>query len=219
MGRSGAIAAAAAAAAAVALGAGAGAAVAQDRKVRIHMQSSFASSLPLLGADANYTVDQIRKLSAGNIDIRFFEPGALVPPGQSFDAVSSGALDAAWATPGYWAGKDMAFAIFSTVPFGPGIGEYLAWMKEGGGEKMMQALYARYDIHSVMCHLSPPKASGWFRKEIKTLDDLTGLKVRFFGLGAHVMEKFGVSTQLLPAGEILQALQFGTIDATEHLGP
>ena len=204
-------------AAAVALGAGA--ATAQDKKVRIQMQSNFASTLALLGPDANYTVDQIKKLSADNIDIKFFEPGSLVPPGQAFDAVSSGALDAAWATPGYWTGKDIAFAVFSTVPFGPGIPEYLAWMKEGGGEKLMQALYAKYNIHSVMCHLIPPEASGWFRNEIKSLEDLKGLKMRFFGLGANVMQKLGVSTQLLQAGEIFQALQLGTIDATEFSMP
>ena len=142
-----------------------------------------------------------------------------MPANQAFDAVSSGALDAAWATPGFWTGKDIAFAVYSTVPFGPGMGEYLAWMKEGGGEKMLQALYAKYNIHSVICHLIPPEASGWFRKEIKTLEDLKGLKMRFFGLGANVMQKLGVSTQLLQAGEIFQALQLGTIDATEFSMP
>lgn len=206
-------------AAAAAVACASGPAVAQDKKVRMQMQSNFASTLALLGPNANYTVDQIRKLSAGSIDIKFFEPGALVPPGQAFDSVASGALDAAWATPGFWTGKDIAFAVFSTVPFGPGLGEYLAWMKHGGGEQLMQQLYAKYNIHAVMCHLIPPEASGWFRKEIKTLEDLKGLKMRFFGLGANVMQKLGVSTQLLQAGEIFQALQLGTIDATEFSMP
>jgi TRAP-type mannitol/chloroaromatic compound transport system substrate-binding protein len=206
-------------AAAVAVGLGAVSAAAQDKKVRLQMQSNFASSLSLLGPNAQYTVSQIAKLSNGSIDIKFLEPGAIVPAGQAFDAVSSGALDAAWATPGFWTGKDIGFAVYSTVPFGPGMGEYLAWMKEGGGEKMLQALYAKYNIHSVICHLIPPEASGWFRKEIKTLDDLKGLKMRFFGLGANVMQKLGVSTQLLQAGEIFQALQLGTIDATEFSMP
>ncbi len=204
-------------AAAIALGAVS--AAAQDKKVRIQMQSNFASTLALLGPNAKYTVDQVNKLSGGSIDMKFFEPGALVPAGQAFDAVSSGALDAAWATPGFWTGKDIAFAVYSTVPFGPGLGEYLGWMKEGGGEKMLQALYAKYNIHSVICHLIPPEASGWFRKEIKTLDDMKGLKMRFFGLGANVMQNLGVSTQLLQAGEIFQALQLGTIDATEFSMP
>ena len=161
---------------------------AQDKKVRIQMQSNFASTLALLGPNAKFTVDQINKVSGGSIEMKFFEPGALVPPAQAFDAVSSGALDAAWATPGFWTGKDIAFAVYSTVPFGPGMGEYLAWMKEGGGEKMLQELYAKYNIHSVICHLIPPEASGWFRKEINTLADLKGLKMRFFGLGANVMQ-------------------------------
>ena len=192
---------------------------AQDKKVRIQMQSNFASTLALLGPNAKFTVDQINKVSGGSIDMKFFEPGALVPPAQAFDAVSSGALDAAWATPGFWTGKDIAFAVYSTVPFGPGMGEYLAWMKEGGGEKMLQELYGKYNIHSVICHLIPPEASGWFRKEISTLADLKGLKMRFFGLGANVMQNLGVSTQLLQAGEIFQALQLGTIDATEFSMP
>ncbi len=204
----------------VAAMAGAGAtAHAQDKKVRVQMQSNFATSVAILGPNAKYTAETIQRVSGGSIEVKFFEPGALVPPGQSFDAVASGALDAAWATPGFWTGKDIAFAVFSTVPFGPDGGEYLAWMKFGGGEKLMQDLYAKYGIHSILCNLIAPEASGWFRKEIKTLDDLKGLKMRFFGLGANVMQKMGVSTQLLQAGEIFQALQLGTIDATEFSMP
>jgi len=204
---------------AAALTVAAGMTLAQDKKVRVQMQSSFGSSLTILGPNAQYTVETIREISGGSIDIKFFEPGALVPAGQAFDAVSSGSLDSAWATPGYWTGKDIGFAVYSTVPFGPGVGEYLAWMKFGGGEKLMQELYGKYNIHSVICHLIAPEASGWFRKEIKTVDDLKGLKMRFFGLGANVMQKLGVATQLLQAGEIFQALQLGTIDATEFSMP
>jgi TRAP-type mannitol/chloroaromatic compound transport system substrate-binding protein len=207
---------------ALALGAAvafAGTTAAQDKRVRVQMQSNFASSLAVLGPNAQYTVETIRKITGGSVDIRFFEPGALVPPGQAFDAVASGSLDSAWATPGFWTGKDIAFAMFATVPFGPGGGEYLAWMKFGDGEKLMQKLYAKYGIHSMLCNMIAPEASGWFRKEIKTLDDLKGLKMRFFGLGANVMQKLGVATQLLQAGEIFQALQLGTIDATEFSMP
>jgi TRAP-type mannitol/chloroaromatic compound transport system substrate-binding protein len=192
---------------------------AQDKKVRFNVQSSFASSLQILGPNAKHLVDTMKTISGGSIDARFFEPGAMVPPGQAFDAVASGSLDAAWATPGYWTGKDIAFAVYSTVPFGPDTGEYMAWMKFGGGEKMLQELYAKYGIHSLICHVIAPEASGWFRNEIKTLEDLKGLKMRFFGLGANVMQKLGVATQLLQAGEIFQALQLGTIDATEFSMP
>lgn len=135
------------------------------------------------------------------------------------DAVSQGSVDVAWAGAGWYSGKDTAFNMFSTVPFGPGIGEYLAWMYHGGGLQMAREMFAKYNLHNVPCLIIPPEASGWFRKEIKSVADLKGLKMRFFGLGAKVMEKLGVATQQLPSGEIFQALQLGTIDATEFSLP
>jgi TRAP-type mannitol/chloroaromatic compound transport system substrate-binding protein len=161
----------------------------RDKRGRLQVQSSSTSSLAILGPHADYTVDTIKAISGGSIDIEFFVPGSLVPPSQVFDAIASCPLDAAWATPGYWTGKYIAFVVFSTVPFGPATGEYPASMKFGGGEKLMQELYAKYGIHSLVCHMIAPEASGWFRKEIKTLDDLKGLKMRFFDLGANVMPK------------------------------
>ena len=92
-------------------------------------------------------------------------------------------------------------------------------MRFGGGEKLMQELARKYNIEAMLCGTIAPEASGWFRKEIKTVDDLKGLKMRFFGLGANVMQKLGVQTQILQAGEIFQALQLGTIDATEFSMP
>lgn len=159
----------------------------------------------------------IRPLIA--LRLRFNEPGALVPAAQAMDAVSQGSVDVAWAGAGWYSGKDTAFNMFSTVPFGPGIGEYLAWMYHGGGLQMAREMFAKYNLHNVPCLIIPPEASGWFRKEIKSVADLKGLKMRFFGLGAKVMEKLGVATQQLPPGEIFQALQLGTIDATEFSLP
>ena len=125
----------------------------------------------------------------------------------------------AYTASGYFTGKDMAFAMFTTVPFGPDSGEFLAWFDYGGGNELMRDMLKPYNIHPINCGLISPEASGWFKKEIKTLDDLKGLKMRFFGLGASVMQKLGVATQLLQAGEIFQALQLGTIDATEFSMP
>ncbi|MFZ4805616.1 MAG: TRAP transporter substrate-binding protein [Hyphomicrobiaceae bacterium] len=192
---------------------------AQDKKVRVQMGGAFPSTTAILGPAQQRTVDLIKGVSGGSVDIRFFEPGALVPAGQYFDAVSSGSLDAAWTVTGFFTGKDIAFAMFASVPFGPEAGEYLAWMKFGGGEKLFKELHAKFNIEPVLCGIIAPEASGWFRKEIKSLDDLKGLKMRFFGLGANVMQKLGVATQLLQAGEIFQALQLGTIDATEFSMP
>jgi len=192
---------------------------AQEKKVRLQVGGAYPGTLSIIGPAQGYTVDKIRKLSAGSIDAKIFEPGALVPANQYFDTVANGSLDAAWSSVGFFTGKDIAFALYSTVPFGPEIGEYLGWYRFGGGQKLLDEITAKYGFHAIVCGIIPPEASGWFRKEIKTADDLKGLKMRFFGLGANVMQKLGVATQLLQAGEIFQALQLGTIDATEFSAP
>ena len=169
-----------------------------------------------LGARLPTIVDAI---SDGRVKMQFFDPGALVPPFEVFEAVSSGSVDAGWGTAGYWIGKVPALALFSAVPFGPAAGEYMAWFYHGGGKAFYDEIYGRHDIQGVLCGVVSPEASGWFRREITSLDDLKGLKMRFFGLGAKVMEKLGVSTQLLAGGDIYPALELGTIDATEFAMP
>ncbi len=203
----------------VALALASSAASAQDKKVRLQMGAAYPSALAIIGPAQHFTVDKIRKLSGGSIDMKLFEPGALVPAGQYFDAVANGSLDAAWSSLGFFTGKDIAFALFSSVPFGPDIGEYVGWYRFGGGQQLMEELTAKSNLVAIVCGTIAPEASGWFRKEIKSVDDLKGLKMRFFGLGANVMQKLGVATQLLQAGEIFQALQLGTIDATEFSMP
>ena len=192
---------------------------AQDKKVRMQVAGAYAGSLPIIGEGQTYFVDRVKKLSGGSIDAKFFEPGALVPASQYFDAIAANSLDAAYSSLGFFTGKEVAFALYSTVPFGPELGEYLGWMKNGGGETLMNELAAKYNVISINCFIVAPEASGWFRNEVKTVEDLKGLKMRFFGLGANVMQKLGVNTQLLQAGEIFQALQLGTIDATEFSMP
>jgi TRAP-type mannitol/chloroaromatic compound transport system substrate-binding protein len=208
-----------AACAAVALTLAVAPASAQEKRVRAQMGWAFPSNTGLLGPAQIRLVEAIRITSGGSIDVKGFEPGALVPANQYLDAVGNGSLDMAFTVSAFWTGKDIAFAIYGAVPFGPEAGEYIAWLKHGGGETLMKELHAKYNVEVVPCGLISPEASGWFRKEIKSLDDLKGLKMRFLGLGANVMQKFGVSTQLLQAGEIFQALQLGTIDATEFSMP
>ena len=183
------------------------------------MGSAFPSKLVQLGSLGTSLSKKIDRISGGNIKLEFFEPHALVPPLEMFDGISTGSLDAAWSTPGYWFGKEPALALFAAVPFGPSSGEYLAWIYYGGGNELMDEIYARHNIKSVICGVIAPEASGWFRKEINSLDDLKGLKMRFFGLGAKVMEKIGVSTQLIAGGDIYPALERGSIDATEYSMP
>ena len=131
-------------------------------------------------------------------------PTALTPPLQYFDAIAKGAIDLAWTTPGYWYGKEKALVMFSSVPFGPSAGEYLAWFYYGGGEQLMDGIHKKHGLKSIICGMIAPEATGWFRKEIKTVADLKGLKMRFFGLGGRVMQKLGVATQLLAGGTFIR---------------
>lgn len=187
--------------------------------VKWKMASTFPGNLTILGEGGTNFTKRIDLVSNGNIKIKFFEPGALVPPLEIFDAVSSGAVDAGWSTAGYWAGKIPAVQFFTAIPFGPNASEFLAWYHEGGGREIWERIYAEHNLRPIQCGIISPEASGWFRKEITSVDDLKGLKMRFFGLGAKVMDKIGVSTQLLAGGDIYPALELGTIDATEFAMP
>jgi TRAP-type mannitol/chloroaromatic compound transport system substrate-binding protein len=175
--------------------------------------------MPVLGDVSTKLPEKILRASAGQLVLTFHEPGKIVPGAETVNAVSQGKVAMAWAGAGWFAGKDSAFSIFSSVPFGPGIGEYMAWLYRGGGLELARELFHQRGVHNIPCGIIPPEASGWFQKEIKTVNDLKGLKMRFFGLGAKVMEKHGVATRQLPPGEILAALKSGAIDATEFSLP
>jgi TRAP-type mannitol/chloroaromatic compound transport system substrate-binding protein len=151
--------------------------------------------------------------------MKFYEPGALIPAFECFDAVGKGSVESCWTASGFHTGKYPALAFFSTVPFGPAVGEFLGWKQHGGGNELRAEIYAKHGLIALDSFAISPETSGWFRNEIKSLQDLKGLKMRFFGLGALVMQKLGVSTQLLPPGDVYQALERGVIDATELAMP
>ena len=188
-------------------------------RVRWKMASAFPGEMVQLGDQGKLIEERLRVLSGGTMEFKFFEPGALVPAFEIFDAVSNGSVDAGWSAAGYWAGKNPALQFFTATPFGPSAGEMLAWMYYGGGRQLFEELYHAHNIHGIPCNLIPPEAGGWFRDPVESVDDLKGLKMRFFGLGARVMEKLGVSTQLLAGGDIYPALELGVIDATEFSMP
>ncbi|WP_417450207.1 TRAP transporter substrate-binding protein [Kordiimonas sp.] len=187
--------------------------------VNWRMTSTYPSTLIQLGTMGKRLETEVSKISAGSVNLKFYEPGVLAPPFETFDAVSYGAVEAGWSTPGYWAGKDPALQLFSSIPFGPSAPEYLAWFDYGGGRELFEEIYHKHNIHSIICGMTPPEASGWFKKQINSVEDLKGLKIRFFGLGAKVLEKVGSAPQLIAGGEIYQALELGTIDATEYAMP
>jgi len=192
---------------------------AQER-VRWSMQSTFGSQLPVLGTSGVQFTKDIATLTNDRFTIRFEEPGALVPALECFDAASKGSVEACWTTPGYHTGKlGSAVAYFTSVPFGPGFGEYQAWKRFGNGDKLRRELYEPHGVIAFDSLCIGPETAGWFRREIPNVEALKGLKMRFFGLGALVMEKLGVSTQLLAGADIYPALERGVIDATEFSMP
>ncbi|MBI2204813.1 MAG: TRAP transporter substrate-binding protein [Candidatus Rokubacteria bacterium] len=190
-----------------------------QRAVRWKMASAFGSKLPHLGTSALRFTDNVKVASGGSLELKFFEPGALVPALECFDAVSKGSVESCWTTPGYHTGKYPALSFFTTVPFGPAIGEFMAWKWFGGGNQLRDEIYAKHGLIAFDSFAIGPETSGWFRKEVKNVGELKGMKMRFFGLGAQVVQKLGVSTQLLAAADIYPALERGVIDATEFSMP
>ena len=197
------------------------AAAADVKPILLKTPIAFATALPGLGSTIKWVGDRISTVSNGSVKMKVYEPGKLVAPFEILDAVSSGKVNSGYATAGYWAGKIPAAPLFSAVPFGPEAGEYLAWLMHGNGMKLYQEMYdqAGYHVKVVLCGIIAPETSGWFAQEITSAEDLQGLKMRFFGLGGQVMQRLGVSTSLLPGGEIFPALEKKAIDASEFSMP
>jgi TRAP-type mannitol/chloroaromatic compound transport system substrate-binding protein len=190
-----------------------------QKRVNWKMQSAFSGQLSVLGETVKYFEKNVSLMSGGSLEIKAYEPNALVPALEGFDAVKRGSIDAMWGTAAYHVGKIPALSWFTAVPFGPRAGEYLAWLRYGGGDEIYDEIYAAHGMKGFHCLVIAPEASGWFREEIRTADDLKGLKLRYGGLGAKIMTKMGASTQLLAPGDIYAALERGVIDATEFSMP
>ena len=128
-----------------------------------NMASAFGSKLIQLGSLGKDLTEKLAKVSGNQIQLEFYEPNALVPPLEMFEAVAEGKLDAAWSTPGFWVGKDETFAMFSAVPFGPDSGEFVAWIYHGGGQRLMDEIYASHGSNPLSAgslHLKPPDGSA-----------------------------------------------------------
>ena len=190
-----------------------------QKRVKWKMQSAFGSQLSHLGTSGVRFSENMSRISDGKFQVKFFEPGALVPALECFDAASKGSVESCWTTPGYHTGKYPALAFFTAVPFGPGFGEFMAWKMFGGGQELREEIYNKHNLTSMDSFCIGPETSGWFKQEVKSLDELKGLKMRFFGLGAKVIQKLGASTQLLAGADIYPALERGVIDATEFSMP
>jgi len=187
--------------------------------VHWRMASAYPNALPLLGNLASRVGRNLWNVSDGGLEIKFYGPGSLIPVNGMFDAVSSNTIDAAFGSVDLWADKAAALELFASIPFGPQTEEYLAWMYFGGGQEALNEIYHTFDVHGLLCGMIPPKASGWFRREFTSPEDLKGLRMSSKGLGALVWQKLGVLTQELEDENIFLAFEDGNIDAAEFSVP
>lgn len=190
-----------------------------DEVVKWKMVTTWPKNFPGLGTGANFLAELIKELSGGRIEVKVYGAGELVPAFEIFDAVSRGTAEMGHGASYYWKGKSEAAQFFSAVPFGFTAQEMNAWLYRAGGMDLWKEVYAPFGLVPTASGNTGVQMGGWFNKEIKTLDDLKGLKMRIPGLGGEVLQRAGGVPISLPGGEIFTALQSGAIDATEWVGP
>jgi len=193
--------------------------ISKKRKIEIKLCTSWPANFPIMGEGVERFAKKVNKATNGEVIIKVFPKNILVPALAVFDACSSGQIEAFHSGPYYWKGKNAAFSLFGGFPFGFTSDEMGAWMLYGGGLEIWRSLYEKYGLYGMLGGNTGVQMGGWFRKEIKSVKDLKGLKMRIPGLGGEVMAKLGVNPINIPAGEIYTALERGVIDATEWVGP
>src|SRR3979409_771571 len=193
--------------------------VARAQGKRWRMVTSWPKRLPGPGMSAERVAERIRALSGGRLDIAVYAAGEVVPAFEVLDAGGNGVADIGHTAAFYWQGKMPAAAFFTTVPFGLTPSEHVAWVDAGGGQALWDELYAPFGVKPFMGGNTGVCMGGWFRRELKSLDDLKGLKIRSLGLGGEIYRRLGATPQTTPPGEILTSLQSGGLDGAEFGGP
>ncbi len=188
-------------------------------EIKWRMPSSFPKSLPTLYGGAEMLANRVAALTDGKFKITPFAAGEIVPALQVLDAVQNGTVELGQTAPYYYVGKDPTFAFGSTVPFGFNARQQQAWMLQGGGQELMNELLKDYNCNGRFAGNTGAQMGGWYRKEIKSVEDLKGLKFRIGGWAGAVLSKLGVVPQQIAGGDIYPALEKGTIDAAEWVGP
>jgi TRAP-type mannitol/chloroaromatic compound transport system substrate-binding protein len=168
---------------------------------------------------AERIAERIAALSGGRIQIAVHAAGELVPAFEVLDAVGGGVAELGHTASFYWQGKQPAAAYYTTMPFGLTPQEHVAWVDAGGGQALWDELYAPFGVKPFMGGNTGVCMGGWFRREVKSLDDVKGLKIRSLGLGGEVFRRLGATPQTTPVGEILTSMQSGLLDAAEFVGP
>ncbi|MEA2029168.1 MAG: TRAP transporter substrate-binding protein [Campylobacterota bacterium] len=191
----------------------------QGKKTTLKLSTSWPAHFPIMGTGVDAFAARCGELSGGSLEIKVYAKNILVPALAVFDTTSNAQIDAFHSGVYYWKGKNSAFSIFGGMPLGLTSEEMITWMKFGGGLDLWREMYAKFNLYPLIGGTTGPQMGGWFKKEINSLADLKGLKMRIPGLGGEVMQRLGVNPILLPAGEIYTALERGTIDATEWVGP
>lgn len=181
--------------------------------------TTWPKNLPGLGMGPERLADKLRVMSNGRLDIKVYGAGELVGPFEVFDAVSQGTAEMGHGAAYYWRGKAPVAAMFSTVPFGMTAQEMNGWLAYGGGMELWRELYAPFGLVPLACGNTGVQMAGWFNKEINTVGDLKGLKMRIPGLGGEVLKRVGGVPVGLPGSEVFTSLQTGVIDATEWVSP
>ena len=191
----------------------------KKKSFNLKMVTTWPKDFPGLGTSANRLAEKINAASGGQIKIKVFGSGELVPAYEAFDAVRNGTADMCHDSPYYWLSKHPATVFFSTLPSGLNSSEQTSWLLYGGGNKLWQELYDEFNLVAFPSGNAGLQMFGWFKKEINSLDDIKGLKVRMSGIHAEVLNRIGAITVNIPGGEIMTSLQSGVVDGVEWGGP
>lgn len=192
---------------------------AQGKAIQWKMVTTWPPGLPILQTGADRFAKRVEELSGGRFKITVYAGGELVPPLNTFDAVSQGTVEMGSSAAYYWAGKTPASQWFCAVPFGLNAQGMYTWIVSGGGQKLWEETYAPFNVIPRLGGSTGVQMGGWFKKKIETIDDYKGLKFRMPGLGGKVIAKAGATVVLLAGGEIYTSLERGAIDGTEWVGP
>ena len=201
------------------LAAGVAPAVHAQAAIRWRLSSSFPKALDTIYGAAEVFAKQLKAMSGGKFEVSVHAAGEITPPFGVLDAVQQGSIDICHTAPYYFHGKDETFAIGTAIPFGLNSRQLTAWFYEGNGMKLMREFYAKYNIVNFPGGNTGAQMGGWYRKEIKSVKDIKGMKMRIGGFAGRVLERMGGVPQNIPGGEIYAALEKGTIDAVEWVGP
>lgn len=192
---------------------------AESPAIRWRLASSFPKTLDTIYGAAETFAAKVKDMSGGKFEISVHPGGELMPPFGVVDGVQQGTVECAHTAPYYFFGKDETFAMDCAIPFGMNSRQMNAWYYDGNGLSLFREFYKTYNIVNFPMGNTGAQMGGWYRKDIKTLEDIKGLKMRIGGFGGKVLERIGGVPQNIPGGEIYQALEKGTIDATEWVGP